>query len=61
MAASRKMTASRRAELRPSGLMMALMTAHADRQELDDQIDSLIFALAEEIAPDLPVPYPPVD
>ena len=41
--------------------LMALMTAHADRQELDDTIDTLIFALAETIAPGLPAPYPPVD
>jgi hypothetical protein len=53
------MPASRKAD--PTTLIMALMTAHADRQELDDQIDSLIFTLAEVIAPGLPVPYPPVD
>jgi hypothetical protein len=53
------MAASRKAD--PATLIMALMTARADRQELDDQIDTLIFTLAEAIAPGLPAPYPPVD
>ena len=53
------MTASRKTD--PATLIMALMTAHADRQELDDQIDTLTFALAEAIAPGLPAHYPPVD